>query len=53
MANNKVKILKNHALELDIEVTAMTARMKLKQSKSAIASKDKAILAISIKDFEC
>ena len=53
LASNEVQILRDHATGLEIEATAMTARMKRGQSKSAIAGKDKATSATPIEDIQC
>ena len=53
LASNDVQILRDHATGLEIEATAMTAKMKRGQSKPAIVGKDKAISATPIEDIEC
>lgn len=52
LASNEVQIFRDHATGLEIKATAMIARMKQRQSKSAIIGKDKAISAKLIEDVE-
>lgn len=53
LANNEIQILRDHTTGLEIKATAMIARTKQGQLKSAIASKDKTILATPIENIEC
>ena len=52
MAVNEVQILRDYTSGLEIETTVITAKMKQGQSKSGIMDKNKAILAIPIKDIK-
>lgn len=53
LANNEIQIFRDLATGLEIEATAMTARMKRGRPKSSIAGKDTSIPATTTTPVEC
>lgn len=53
LACNEVQIFRDHAIGLEIESTAMTVRIKPRQSKLAMIGKDKVTLTTPIENVEC